>query len=92
MCLPFGSGVLRLLVDHSPPEAIVVAVATCVAPSNTCTSTSVASLASPLNDGSVFFDGVGGPTIDTTGDSVSTSKDTLLLVPFSLPRPLFSVA
>ena len=45
MCLPDGSALLSALVDHFPPEAVVVALATSVAPSNTCTTTSVFSLA-----------------------------------------------
>ena len=68
------------------------AFATSLAPSNTCTTTSVFSLAVPENDGVVLFDGDAGATIVTTGDSVLTSKPTAGLLPSPLPSPLFSVA
>src|SRR5205823_11449774 len=38
-CLPGGSGLLRPLVVHLPPEAAVAAAATSVEPSKTCTTT-----------------------------------------------------
>ena len=93
-CLPDGSSLLSAapLVDQWPPDAVVFADATSVAPSMTCTVTSVFSLAVPSKDGFLLFDGDGGATIVTTGASVLTSKLTSLLLPSPLPSELFSVA
>ena len=92
VCFPSGSALLSVLVDHFPPAAVVFTFATSSAPRNTCTSTSVASLAVPENPGMILFDGVAGCTIVTTGGSVLTSKVTFALSPSALPRPLFSFA
>ena len=91
---PDGSSLLSAapLVDQWPPDAVVFADATSVAPSMTCTVTSVFSLAVPSKDGFLLFEGDGGATIVTTGASVLTSKLTVSLFPFGFPMPLFSVA
>ena len=85
---------LSVLVDHFPPAAVVVTLATSVLPgsSKTCTTTVVFSLAVPENGGVWSFDGDGGVTIDTTGGSVLTSKGTVSLWPSPFPSPLFSIA
>src|SRR5260370_36565610 len=93
VCLPDGSGLLRAVVFHLPPLAVVVALAIWVEPSRTWTVTSVSSLALPSKDGVVFRDGVVGWTIVTSGALVLTSKLRSLLSPSLLPAmPLFSVA
>ena len=92
MCFPVGSAALSVLVAHFPSAAVVLAVATSVVPSSTCTVTWVFSLAAPENAGTVTFEGVFGPTMVTTGGRVSTSKGTGALLPSALPMALFSVA
>src|SRR5205085_2817390 len=89
---PLGSALESPDVDHAPPLAVVFAFATSVGPSKTCTTTSVFSLAVPENEGFVLFERAGGPTIVTTGGSVSTSKVIVLLEPGAFPMPLISVA
>src|SRR5438309_10114726 len=93
VCLPDGSGLLRAVVFHLPPLAVVVALAIWVEPSKTWTVTSVSSLALPSKEGVVFRDGVVGWTIVTSGALVLTSKLTTLLSPSVLPEiPVFSIA
>ena len=94
VCFPVGSVLLSVLVDQLPPAAVVVALSTSVllGSSKTCTTTVVFSLAVPENEGVTLFEGDGGPTIDTTGGSVLTSKDTVSLWPSPFPSPLFSIA
>ena len=94
MCFPLGSSLLSVLVDHFPPAAVVVALATSVLPgsSKTCTTTVVFSLAVPENGGVWSFDGDGGATIEISGGFVLTSNSTVELWPSPFPRPLFSRA
>ena len=54
--------------------------------------TGVLSLADPLKDGAVLFDGDGGAFKVTAGDVVSTVKVTGLLAPEGLPSELSCVA
>jgi hypothetical protein len=56
------------------------------------TVTVVVSLASPLKDGFVLFDGDGGWLNDTVGDAVLTTNVTLLLLPSGFPSELGCVA
>ena len=56
------------------------------------TMTGVLSLADPLKDGAVLFDGDGGAFKVTVGDVVSTVKVTGLLAPEGLPSELSCVA
>ena len=89
VCLPDGSSLLSAAPSSTicPPAAVVVALATSVAPSKTCTTTSVSSLAVPLNDGVRLFDGDVGRSIVTTGASVLTSKATVPLLPSGFAEP-----
>ncbi len=93
--LPLGSSLLSAaaVVDQVPPEAVVFAEATSVAPSKTWTTTSVASEAKPEKVGLVSLERASVLRV-TLGASVSTSKliDGVLL-PSGLPaRADFSVA
>ena|SRR5438552_3298963 len=56
------------------------------------TMTGVVSLADPLKDGAVLFDGDGGAFKVTVGDDVSTTNVTGELVPAGLPSELSWVA
>src|SRR5207248_90643 len=56
------------------------------------TVTGVVSLADPLKEGAVLFDGDGGAIKVTVGDVVSTVKVTALLAPGGLSSELSCVA
>jgi hypothetical protein len=56
------------------------------------TTTWVWSLASPLKDGFVLFDGDGGPVSVTVGEAVLIVNVTLLLLPAGFPSELGWVA
>jgi hypothetical protein len=56
------------------------------------TVTVVVSLASPLNDGLVLFDGDAGLFNVTVGEAVLTANVTLLLLPAGFPNELGWVA
>jgi hypothetical protein len=56
------------------------------------TVTVVVSLASPLNEGFVLFEGDGGPVSVTVGEAVLIVNVTLLLLPAGFPNELGWIA
>jgi hypothetical protein len=87
---PLASG--PLVPDQLPPLGVAWNSSTCVFPEKMWTTTGVPSLVVvPEKEGVVSFDIAAGPLIVSFGDSVSTVKDTVLLVP-TFPASSFCVA